>query len=118
MRHTYLLFSLLSASLYSAQETPPTFDWVVTPEEWQDAEKFQVQYEITPGNNVPSPYVTKAFVSYSKTHLYVGFIAYADMANLRSSIRNRDEGYQDDNVLFGIDTYGDGRYMVTMESNP
>lgn len=40
------------------------------------------------------------------------------MENLRSSIRNRDEGYQDDNVLIGIDTYGDGRFMVSAGANP
>jgi len=33
------------------------------------------------------------------------------MSTLRSSIRNRDEGYQDDIVMIGIDTYGDGCYM-------
>ena len=48
----------------------------------------------------------------------MGFIAYADMENLRSSIRNRDEGFQDDNVLIGIDTYGDGRFMVSAGANP
>ena len=40
------------------------------------------------------------------------------MNNLRSSIRNRDEGFQDDNVQIGIDTYGDGRYMILLGSNP
>ena len=48
-----------------------------------------------------SPHLTKAFITYTETDLYVGFIAYADMENLRSSIRNRDEGFRDDNVLSG-----------------
>ena len=39
------------------------------------------------------------------------------MSTLRSSIRNRDEGYQDDFVMIGIDTYGDGRYMVSLGAN-
>ena len=67
---------------------------------------------------MPSPHLTEVFITYSETDLYVGFIAYADMANLRSSVRNRDEGYRDDNVLIGIDTYGDGRYMVSLGANP
>ena len=62
--------------------------------------------------------MTKAFITYTETDLYVGFIAYADMENLRSSIRNRDEGFRDDNVFIGIDTYGDGRYMVGLGANP
>ena len=67
---------------------------------------------------MPSPHLTEVFITYSETDLYIGFIAYADMANLRSSVRNRDEGYRDDNVLIGIDTYGDGRYMVSLGANP
>ena len=37
---------------------------------------------------------------------------------LITTVRNRDEGYRDDNVLIGIDTYGDGRYMVSLGANP
>ena len=114
---TFILFTFLSF-LLSAQQTLPTFDGVVSPKEWKEAETFSIKYEINPGNNIPSPHLTDVFITYSKTDLYVGFIAYADMENLRSSIRNRDEGFQDDNVFIGIDTYGDGRYMVGLGANP
>ena len=114
---TFILFTFLSF-LLPAQQILPTFDGVVSPQEWKEAEKFSIKYEIDPGNNIPSPHLTDVFITYSKTDLYVGFIAYADMENLRSSIRNRDEGYQDDNVLIGIDTYGDGRFMVSAGANP
>lgn len=40
------------------------------------------------------------------------------MNDLRSSISNRDEGWQDDNVMIGFNTYGDGRYMIALGSNP
>ena len=40
------------------------------------------------------------------------------MNNFRSSIRNRDEGFRDDNVLFGFDAYGDGRYMIALGTTP
>jgi hypothetical protein len=114
-----LLSLLLLFSLFiQAQKVLPEFDGVVSPEEWDGAETFKIDYEIDPGNNVPSPHLTEVFITYSETDLYVGFIAYADMANLRSSVRNRDEGYRDDNVLIGIDTYGDGRYMVSLGANP
>ena len=114
---TFILFTFLSF-LLPAQQILPTFDGIVSPQEWKEAEKFSIKYEIDPGNNIPSPHLTDVFITYSKTDLYVGFIAYADMENLRSSIRNRDEGYQDDNVLIGIDTYGDGRFMVSAGANP
>ena len=114
-----LLSLLLLFPLFiQAQKVLPEFDGVVSPEEWDGAETFKIDYEIDPGNNVPSPHLTEVFITYSETDLYVGFIAYADMTNLRSSVRNRDEGYRDDNVLIGIDTYGDGRYMVSLGANP
>ena len=96
-----LLSLLLLFPLFiQAQKVLPEFDGIVSPEEWEGAETFKINYEIDPGNNVPSPHLTEVFITYSETDLYVGFIAYADMANLRSSVRNRDEGYRDDKVFF------------------
>jgi len=118
MRSSFLALLLLSSFFIFAQKQLPEFDGIVIPEEWEGAETFDIKYEVSPGDNVLSPNLTKAYVTYSETDLYVGFIAYADMDNLRSSIRNRDEGFQDDIVFIGIDTYGDGRYMVAIGSNP
>jgi hypothetical protein len=93
------------------------FDGRVEMSEWANSETFTINYEIDPGNNVPAPFQTQVFINYSDEYLYVGFIAGADMPNLRTSIRNRDEAWQDDFVMIGIDTYGDGRYMVNFGSN-
>tara|TARA_B110000046_G_C12842600_1_gene334279 strand:- start:270 stop:767 length:498 start_codon:yes stop_codon:yes gene_type:complete len=106
-----LLF-LLFPFLTFAQNTLPTFDGVVNPEVWSSAEKHTIEYEISPGNYTHSPVATEAYITYGVSDLYVGFIAYADMSNLRSSIRNRD-----DFVMIGIDTYGDRRYMVSLGAN-
>ena len=76
-----------------AQNKIPIFDGVVNSEEWNSSQKHIIEYEISPGNNTPSPVATEAYITYSPTDLYVGFIAYADMKTLRSSIRNRDEGF-------------------------
>ncbi|MEN8769557.1 MAG: hypothetical protein ABF269_08630 [Candidatus Arcticimaribacter sp.] len=107
-----------SSSLIFAQNTAPVLDGNVEEQEWQDAQNFSLDYEVDPGDNTPPPHKTKAYIKYTKTDLYIGFIAYADMKNLRSSIRNRDEGFRDDNVLFGFDAYGDGRYMIALGANP
>lgn len=104
--------------LCQAQTSLPNFDGIVEEEEWKSAQIFTLDYEIDPGDNTPPPYPTKAHVLYSNSHLYIGFIAGADMSKLRSSIRNRDEGFRDDNVLFGFDAYGDGRYMIALGANP
>ena len=117
--HLLITLSLLFLPFSTIAQNPaPTFDGIVSEEEWKDSKSFDINYEINPGNNVPSPHLTKAFITYTETDLYVGFIAYADMETLRSSIRNRDEGFRDDNVFIGIDTYGDGRYMVGLGANP
>ncbi|MFQ3341096.1 MAG: hypothetical protein ACI9TK_000754, partial [Flavobacteriaceae bacterium] len=92
MQNKFLILTFLFSMLVIAQKTLPTFDGVVSEAEWATAEKFKINYEIRPGNNEPSTHETEVFITYSKTDLYVGFIAYADMKKLRSSIRNRDEG--------------------------
>lgn len=105
-------------SILFAQDSPPQFDGVVNQEEWKNAQVFSLDYEIDPGDNTPAPFATKAYVLYTTSDLYVAFIASANMKTLRSSIRNRDEGFRDDNVLFGFDAYGDGRYMIALGANP
>ena len=113
-----LVFFSFAATILFAQDSPPQFDGVVNQEEWKNAQVFSLDYEIDPGDNTPAPFGTKAYVLYTTSDLYVGFIASANMNTLRSSIRNRDEGFRDDNVLFGFDAYGDGRYMIALGANP
>ncbi len=118
MHHLRLIpVFFFSLSLFSQQHIP-NFDGVISPEEWENAQKFTIDHEINPGDNIPAPQKTNVYVSYSSTDLYVGFVAEADMSQLRSSIRNRDEGWQDDNVMIGFDAYGDGRYMIALGANP
>lgn len=111
-----ILLHLLCPVALFAQK--PIFDGVVTAEEWQDAQQFSLDYEIEPANNGAAQYKTDVFVTHTETDIYVGFIAYADMENLRSSIRSRDQIGNDDNVAIGLDTYGDGRFMLVLGANP
>ncbi|MFM1877721.1 MAG: Carbohydrate family 9 binding domain-like, partial [Bacteroidota bacterium] len=71
---------------------------MVSPEEWAIADKHQINYEFDPGDNIPSANLTDVYLTYDEQHLLIGFIAYADMSTLRSSIRNRDAAWQDDMV--------------------
>ena len=118
MKLLFVSLFLFIYSLSNAQSIPLQFDGVVGEEEWENAQIFSLDYEVDPGDNSPAPYETKAYVLSTATHLYVGFRAKADRNTLRSSIRNRDEGFRDDNVLFGFDAYGDGRYMIAVGANP
>ena len=119
MKDTFITLAILAVfGISSAQETTKiSFDGLVEPSEWDAAERFSIAYEIDPGNNTPSPNKTDVYVTYDDEHILVGFIAYADMSTLRSSVRNRDEAWVDDFVFFGLDTYADGRYMINFGSN-
>lgn len=98
-------------------QSPINFDGILSEGEWENAQRFSINYEIQPGNNSPSPNKTEVYVLYSPTHIFVGFDAKANMATLRSAIRNRDEAFRDDIVMFGVDTFGDGRYGISVGAN-
>ena len=116
--YSIILIGLIVHTGYAQKTDKITFDGVVDTEEWSESQRFEIAFEFNPGDNVPSPYRTEAYVTYDEEYLLVGFVASADMKNLRSSIRNRDEAWVDDFVFFGVDTYSDGRYMINFGSNP
>jgi hypothetical protein len=116
--YSIILIGLFVHTGYAQKTDKITFDGVVDSEEWSESQRFEIAFEFNPGDNVPSPYRTEAYVTYDEEYLLVGFVASADMKNLRSSIRNRDEAWVDDFVFFGVDTYSDGRYMINFGSNP
>ena len=117
MKYFYSFLIFISFSLYSQNSEPINFDGLVELEEWNNFPSFDISYEIEPGNNIAPPYRTKAYVTYSKTHMYVGFNAQVPRDQIRSAIRNRDQVFQDDRVAMCIDTFGDGRYMICLGSN-
>lgn len=114
----FIPFVLFISHFISAQTTQAIqFDGVVTPQEWEGAQTYTINYEFEPGDNIASKNPTDVYVKYDKEYILVGFVAYTDMSTLRSSLRNRDEAWEDDTVFFGVDTYGDGRFLVLMGSN-
>lgn len=105
----FLIPLVLINHLFNPENEPINFDGRIGPSEWENAQKFSINYEISPGNNAPSPNKTTAYVKYSSEYLWVGFDAEANPETLRSAIRNQDEAFADDIVMIGIDTFGDGR---------
>lgn len=112
---SFFVFLLILVSV-KAQD-PILFDGVLSKGEWEDSQKYSIGYEIQPGNNTKAPFPTTVYIKYSDTHLYVGFDAKANMETLRSAVRNRDVAFVDDFVLFGLDTFGDGRSAIFVGSN-
>jgi len=115
--YLYLIFLITSFIGFAQQTSTIDFDGVVNPSEWEGAQTYTINYEFEPGDNIASKNPTDVYVKYDKDYILVGFIAYTDMSTLRSSLRNRDEAWMDDTVYFGIDTYGDGRFLVFLGSN-
>jgi hypothetical protein len=111
-------FFVLFIFSFGIQAKSPLIDGVVHLDEWSNAENFSIDYEVDPANNAPATFKTQVFVTNTQTDLLVGFIAMADMKNIRSSIRNRDELDMDEIVAIEIDTYGDGRSMIVLGANP
>jgi hypothetical protein len=114
MKQFFVLFILC----FGIQAQSPLIDGIVHLNEWSSAENFSIDYEVDPANNAPATFKTQVYVTNTQTDLLVGFIAMADMKNIRSSIRNRDELDMDEIVAIGIDTYGDGRSMIVLGANP
>ena len=87
---------------------------------WEKATLVTIENEISPGNNTPARVKTRGLISYSDTHLYVGFHALDKPENIRASIRPRDNFslWSDDVVLIRLDPYADGRNNYIIVVNP
>tara|TARA_B100002052_G_scaffold268362_1_gene266959 strand:- start:5128 stop:7269 length:2142 start_codon:yes stop_codon:yes gene_type:complete len=110
-----LLTIFISNILFSSID----FDGHVNNDEWANADKYLIPYEVEPGYNTPAKYKTEAFITHDDNYLYVGFKAYGNQDNTRARIRSRDSIYYlNDFVDIGIDTYADGRYTVSFSVNP
>ncbi len=86
---------------------------------WQKALKLELNYETQPGENIPPPVKTEAFIAYSKTHLYVAFLAYDPRpSEIRGNLTDRDNIFDDDFVVVNLDTFNDQRRIYTFACNP
>ena len=94
---------------------------MISPKEWDNATPIELNFEINPGNNSPAKKKTVGFVTYTDTHLYIGFHAFDDPKNVRASVRSRDDFAmyrQDDIVVVTFYTYADGLNNYILVSNP
>ncbi len=85
---------------------------------WQGLNAAENFVENDPGNQIKPPVDTKAFVTYDNDNLYVAIIAYDNPADIRASMCERDMIFNDDNVGFFLDTYGDAAWAYTLNINP
>jgi len=95
-------------------------DGVLDPKEWQEATHVPLDIEFEPANNQPAKTVSFGYISYSKTHLYIGFRAEVSPSKIRAAVRPRDDEkmWNDDVVLLRLDPYADGRNNYIFACNP
>ncbi len=123
-----LLFLLIFSNVFAQNEyqlqkisaEQITIDGRLDTKEWATAVEVDLNIEIQPGNNTPAKIKTTGYLTYTDTHLYIGFHAYSDPKNIRASVRSRDDFsiFSDDVVLIRLDTYTDARNNYILIANP
>jgi len=100
-------------------ESPIRIDGNISPGEWKDATRVELNYEIDPGNNLPAKVKTEAFVTYDRKNLYVAFIAHdPNPKKIHANISDRDAIWQNDIVGIAIDPFNDRRRGYEFFVNP
>ena len=99
--------------------SPIRVDAVLDEQAWQDALAFDLNYEVQPGDNIPPPVRTKAFVTYDDRSLYIAFRAFdPEPDKIRAHVTDRDNSDRDDFVGFLVDTFNDRRRGYEFFVNP
>jgi hypothetical protein len=75
---------------------------------WSEAARAVGWVEFNPGDRVPPPVRTEAWITYDEENLYVAFIADTDPREIRAALADRDRIWSDDAVGVVLDTFGDG----------
>jgi hypothetical protein len=85
---------------------------------WEGAAYINQFNEVEPGENTRPAVFTEAWITYDDDNLYVAFKAHDDPGQIRASLRNRDEIWQDDWVGIILDPYGDATRAYELFANP
>ena len=94
-------------------------DGVLDENFWDDALEIELPYEVEPGENLKAPVKTYVLLSYTKSHLYVGFKAFdPEPSKIRAHYMDRDNAFSDDVVGVILDTYNDERRAFDFMCNP
>jgi hypothetical protein len=90
-------------------------DGVLDEEAWASARILELNYEISPRENVAPPVRTEILITYSRTHVYFGFRCYdPEPDKIRAHFGERDKFSGDDWVAVEIDTFNDSRRAFTL----
>ena len=96
-----------------------TIDGVLDESAWAQALKFDLNYEVRPGENIPPPVRTECLLTYGERHVYFAFRAHdPNPSKIRARFSDRDRAWNDDWVGVVLDTFNDQRRAYELFSNP
>jgi hypothetical protein len=85
---------------------------------WSSAQVITLKYQTKPGNNLSAQPKTEAMLLADDNNIYVAFIAYDPQPSaIRAFMRDRDQGTNDDRVIFSVDTYGTAEFSLRFSVN-
>jgi len=100
-------------------DTAITVDGDLTEAAWQTAQVLELNYEVSPRENVAPPVRTEILFMYDRSNFYIGFRCYdPDPSRIRAYYSDRDALGSSDWVAVEIDTYNDSRRAFTLFSTP
>ncbi len=85
---------------------------------WQGAQPATHFSEHSPGEEIQPPVRTRAYITFDDEHLYIAAVCYADPGTVRASHCEREQIFNDDNIGFFFDTYGDASQAYIINLNP
>jgi len=99
--------------------TPPKIDGILDDPIWQEAAQLTGFYETRPGENMPPPVKTIAYIAYDDENFYFAFKAYDPKPqSIRATMTDRDQIHSDDYVGIELDTFNDQRRAFRFLLNP
>ncbi len=85
--------------------------------DWKKAAVLELNYEVSPRENVRPPVRTEVRLLYNRSHFYIGFRCFdPEASKIRGHYSERDRFSNDDWVAVEIDTYNDSRRAFTLFS--
>ncbi|MCI0417379.1 carbohydrate binding family 9 domain-containing protein [bacterium] len=94
-------------------------DGVLDETEWNQATVISLPYEVRPAENIEARVKTECYLTYDRSHLYVGCIAFdPDPDSIRGRYSDRDRISADDHVGIVLDTFNDERRAFKFFVNP
>ena len=97
----------------------PVIDGVFSADEWREATRVELTNETFPGQNVPAPVKTEAYLMEDGENFLIAFVADdPDPSKIRAFYRDRDRAFQDDFFGVVIDTFNDERRAYEFFMNP